>query len=302
MISPAIGQRVIVSAMHTRTGERPHGVITDIYEFTNETFWEVRYDRATRDGRTCCVVSNSALLSCELPKLSLRKRDVIREDAAQEHEAETMGIPLHGWPTKGSIYYDHSSKGNQKKANRWVGEFYTGGVHFRHRSKNRLDCEQWVKAVRMGRIKPWDNGADWMLTEQRRDMKARYGETIVSQAEEAMLLLNYSMSGELTDIMSYMERRLLPHMVYYCCHTLRMGRDTSLTSAKDAVALLLTDITAGKPISGFTRVAKRMLRVRKEHGSFWYYEKAPHDIQMLIDGIDFAPLQEVWKVTRDRRI
>ena len=236
------------------------------------------------------------------PELSKKKRDIIRESVTQENEADAMGIPLHGWPTPGSVYYDHSSKGNQRIANRWVGEFYVGGIHFRHRSKNRLDCEQWVKAVRMGRIKPWDNGADWMLTEQHRDIKARYGETIISQAEEAMLLLGYTRSGELTDIMSYMERRLLPHMVYYCCHTLHMGRDTSLSRAKEAVALLLTDITAGKPVSGFTRVAKRMLRVRKKHGSFWYYEKAPQEIQMLIDGIDFTPLQEVWKVIRDRRI
>lgn len=297
-----IGQRVIVSAMHTRTGERPHGVITDVYEFTNETFFEVRYDRATRDGRISCMISNPGLLSCELPKLSQKKRDVVREDATREYQEKATGNALCGWPTPGSVYHDHSSIGRQKTADRWVGEFYVGGVHFRHRSKNRLDCEQWVKAVRMGRIKPWDNGADWMLTEQRRDMKARYGETIVSQAEEAMLLLDYTKSGELTDIMSYMERRLLPHMVYYCCHTLRMGRETSLSSAKEAVALLLTNITAGKPVSGFTRVAKRMLRVRKKHGSFWYYEKAPRDIQMLIDGIDFSPLQEVYKVIRDRRM
>lgn len=297
-----IGQRVIVSALKTGTGERPHGVVTDVYEFLNETFWEVRYDRPTKDGRLGCVVSNLGLLQGELPKVSARKRDVIREDANQEQEMDAMGVPLHGWPSKGSVYHDHASKGGGRKQDRRVGEFYVGGCHFRHRSKSRMNCEQWVKAVRMGRIKPWHNGADWMLMEQRRDMEARYGETIVSHAEEAMLMMHYTQERDMCDIMDYMERRLLPHMVYYCCHTLKMGRDTSLASAKEAVALLLTDITAGKPVLGFTRVAKRMLRVKKKHGSFWYYEKAPQDVRMLIDGIDFAPLQEVWKVTKDRRL
>lgn len=235
-------------------------------------------------------------------QLSKKKLDVIREDEYSDLEQSKTGAALHGWPTPGSVYYDESSNGHGGNADRWVAEFQIGGVHFRYRSKDRLACEQWVKAVRMGRIKPWHNGADWMLTEQRRYMELRYGETIVSNAEEALLLLAYSDTGDISPIMEYMERRLLPHMVYYCCHTLRLGRDASMQRAKEALSLLLTEISAGKPVLGFTRVAKRMLRVRSAHGSFWYYEKAPRDIKLLVDGIDFAPLGEVWKVTRDLRI
>lgn len=60
-----IGQRVVVSALLTGTGERPHGTVTDVYEFGHETFVEVKYDRPTEDGRMGCVVTNIGLLTKE---------------------------------------------------------------------------------------------------------------------------------------------------------------------------------------------------------------------------------------------
>lgn len=237
------------------------------------------------------------------------KAKVIREQETTEREMESQGIPIQkGWPTTGTVYLDRVSHGSfggnnpMKLRERWCGEFSVGGVHFRHRSKSRMDVEQWVKAVRMGRIKPWEGGADWRKVEQRRDIELRYGEQIVSAAEEACLLLKYHEDKDLSPIYDYMTRRLLPHMVYYCCRTLCLGQQKSIDCAKHAISLLLTEIVAGKPVTNFTKTVKRMLRVCKAHGNFWYYEKAPRDVRMLVDGIDFAPLAEIWKVTRDRRI
>jgi hypothetical protein len=60
-----IGQRVIVSALLTGTGERPHGTVTDVYEFARETFVEVHYDAPTIDGRLGCTVTNLGLIEKE---------------------------------------------------------------------------------------------------------------------------------------------------------------------------------------------------------------------------------------------
>lgn len=239
----------------------------------------------------------------------VQKSRIIHEQEAAERELESQGVPRqNGWPTTGTVYLDrvrHGSYGGNSPLEgreRWCGEFSIGGAHFRHRSSSRMDCEQWVKAVRMGRIKPWEGGADWRRVEQRRDLEVRYGEQIVSAAEEACLLVKYHDDKDLSPICDYMTRRLLPHMVYYCCRTLCLGQQNSIDSVKHAISLLLTEIAAGKPVTNFTRTAKRMLRVRKAHRDFWYYEKAPRDVRMVVDGIDFAPLAEVWKITKDRRI
>lgn len=103
-------------------------------------------------------------------------------------------------------------------------------------------------------------------------------------------------------IYKYVTERLLPHSIYYCCHTLNMGRATSLDTAVTATSILLTRIAAGKPITNFTASIKKMLRVRKETGSFSYYDKPPKEVKLLVNKINFSELAEVWKVTKDRRL
>lgn len=205
----------------------------------------------------------------------------------------------------GCVYHDTYSKGikNSKRVycNRWVAEIQIGGVHFRHRSPDKKDCEDWLKSVRMGRISPRDCGADWYLVEQRRDIKKRFEEIILSSAEEAMMAAEYLRTHDLTAINDYMTHRLLPHLVYYCAHTLNMGKKTALDASVQCIGILLQNITAGKPITNFTRYGKRMLRIRKAHRDFWYYDKAPQDVRLIIDGIDYKPLEEIFKITKQKK-
>lgn len=211
-----------------------------------------------------------------------------------------------GTDNEGTIYHDHSSKGwkNGRRVfkNCWRAEIMIDRKIYRHRSSDLQDCKDWLRAVRIGRIEPTNNKADWMRMEQRKDMEVRYDEIIVSAAEEAMLLYEYHQTGSLDNINNYLVTRLLPHMTYYCCHTLHLGCDTSMNYTKQAAALLLTRITAGIPVPNFTATCKRMLRIRKEHRDFWYYEKAPEQVKMVVNGIDFSQLAEVWKVTKDKRL
>lgn len=206
----------------------------------------------------------------------------------------------------GTVYHEHSSKGWKKGKrvykNNWCAEIYVDSVRYRHRGKDEDDCREWLKAVKRGRIKPTDNGADWMRMEQRKYEDVRYDEIIVSAAEEAMLMYAYNQTGDLKDIKEYLVTRLLPHMTYYCCHTLKMGQKKSVESVREAGGLLLARISSGKPVTNFTAACKRMLRIRKAHGDFWYYEKLPDDVKMVVNGLDLSHLAGVWKVTRDRRI
>ena len=66
--------------------------------------------------------------------------------------------------TGGTIYHDRSSKGI-KNGKRYFKDCYRAeiavdGKRYRHRGKTRYDCEQWLKAVQEGKIKPTDNKAD----------------------------------------------------------------------------------------------------------------------------------------------
>ena len=214
--------------------------------------------------------------------------------------------PIAGTRNIGCVYHDTYSKGiknnHRTYHNRWVAEIQIGGVHFRHRSADKADCEAWLKAVRNGRISPRDYGADWYLVEQRRDMEKRFEEMILSAAEEAMLAAQYSADKNLKPISDYMTQRLLPHMIYYCAHVLNMGRKTALDASTQCIAIMLENIAAGKPITNFTRYGKRMLRVRKAHRDFWYYEKVPQNIRLIIDGIDYKPLEEIYKLTKLKKI
>jgi outer membrane biosynthesis protein TonB len=214
--------------------------------------------------------------------------------------------PISGTRNVGCVYQDTYSKGiknnHRTYHNRWVAEIQIGGVHFRHRSADKNDCEAWLKAVRNGRISPRDYGADWYLVEQRRDMEKRFEEMILSAAEEAMLAAQYTADKNLKPISDYMTQRLLPHMIYYCAHVLNMGRKTALDASTQCIAIMLENIAAGKPITNFTRYGKRMLRVRKAHRDFWYYEKVPQNIRLIIDGIDYKPLEEIYKLTKLKKI
>lgn len=209
--------------------------------------------------------------------------------------------------TTGTIYHDTSSKGYSASGKRvfkdcYRAEIVISGQRYRHRGKDRKDCEDWLAAVCQGRIRPTDNKADWWRMEQRKDEEARIDEIIVSQAEEAVLLYEYHQTGDLGKINEYLEKRLLPHMAYYCAHTLGFGQDRTLTASRQAAALLLTRIVAGRPVQNFTSTCKRMLRIHKKHGNFFFYENAPKQVQLVCNSLDFSGLAQIWKVTKDRRI
>jgi hypothetical protein len=91
-------------------------------------------------------------------------------------------------------------------------------------------------------------------------------------------------------------------MAYYCCHTLHFGKDTTLVASKQAVALLLTRIVNGKPILSFTASCKKMLRVYKQQGNFFYYDTAPEEVKLMVNGLNLDELAKVWKITKDRRL
>ena len=208
--------------------------------------------------------------------------------------------------TDGTIYHDCGSKG-WKNGKRYFKDCYRAeitisGQRYRHRSKDRKDCEDWLNAVKQGKIKPTDNKADWWRMEQRKDEAVRIDEIIVNAAEESVMLYDYHQTGDLTAINDYIVKRLLPHMAYYCAHTLNFGKDRTITASRQAIALLLTRITAGKPVMNFTATCKRMLRVHRQRGDFFYYEKAPEQVRLMVNKLNLDALAEVWKVTKDRRI
>lgn len=209
---------------------------------------------------------------------------------------------------KGFIYEEKYNKGKSYGYERhqlyirYVAEITIAGKRFRHRSMNRDNVEAWLKAVRSGKIKPTQKGADWMNMEQRQDMELRNLEKIISAAEEAVLIMDFQMNKDLEPITKYMMDRLLPHMVYYCCHTLNLGKATSLNYTKQAAALLYTMLYDGKPITNLTRTAKRMLRIRKDHRDFFFYENTPYQAKQAIKQIDLDRLGEVWTVTKEKRI
>lgn len=209
-------------------------------------------------------------------------------------------------PSTGTIYHDNASKGwkNGKRVFKdcWRAEITIAGQRFRHRSKEREDCVAWLKAVKQGKIKPTDNKADWWRMEQRKDEEARIDELIVSAAEEANIVYEYRQTGDTEILYNYCIKALLPHMVYYCAHSLHLGRDRSLTCSRQAVGLILTKIVGGRPVTNITFTCKRMLRTYKNRGDFWYYDKAPEAVKLMVNRIDMSALADLYKVTKDRRI
>ena len=209
-------------------------------------------------------------------------------------------------PCTGTIYHDCASKGwkNGKRIFKdcWRAEITIAGNRFRHRSKEREDCVAWLKAVKQGKIKPTDNKADWWRMEQRKDEEARIDELIVSAAEEANIVYEYRQTGDAEMLYNYCIKALLPHMVYYCARILRMGCDRSLTCSRQAVGLILEKIVSGRPITNITFTCKRMLRMYKNRGDFWYYDKAPEAVKLMVNRIDMSALADLYKVTKDGRI
>lgn len=231
-------------------------------------------------------------------------------DNHHEH-ADTLNIydseHPQGRPSTGTIYYDNASKGYSSNGKRvfkdcWRAEITIAGQRFRHRSKEREDCVAWLKAVKQGKIRPTDNKADWWRMEQRKDEEARIDELIVSAAEEANIVYEYRQTGDTEILYNYCIKALLPHMVYYCAHSLHLGRDRSLTCSRQAVGLILTKIVGGRPVTNITFTCKRMLRTYKNRGDFWYYDKAPEAVRLMVNRIDMSALEELYKVTKDRRI
>ena len=231
------------------------------------------------------------------------------EDYADKHNINIYDSenPHGGRRSTGTIYHDNASKGYDATGKRvfkdcWRAEIMIAGQRYRHRSKDRDDCVAWLKAVKQGKIKPTDNKADWWRMEQRKDESVRIDELIVSAAEEANIVYEYRQTGDTAILYDYCIKALLPHMVYYCAHTLHLGQDRSLTCSRQAVGLILTKIVGGRPVTNITFTCKRMLRTYKNRGDFWYYDKAPEQVKLMVNRIDMSALAELYKVTKDRRI
>ena len=209
-------------------------------------------------------------------------------------------------PRHGTIEHDTSSKGwkNGKRVFKdcWRAVIMVNGQRYRHRGETREECREWLKAVCAKKILPTDNKADWWRMEQHKDEEARIDELIVSAAEEANIVYEYRQTGDTEILYNYCIKALLPHMVYYCAHTLHLGRDRSLTCSRQAVGLILTKIVGGRPVTNITFTCKRMLRTYKNRGDFWYYDKAPEAVKLMVNRIDMSALAELYKVTKDRRI
>lgn len=225
-------------------------------------------------------------------------KEQARKLAMEEWEADT----IH---RTGSIQHDHYSKGirngKQRHHNRMEARIQVHGIVYKHRAKTRYDCEEWLKAVISKKILPSDNEADWLRAEQRKDMIARYSERQAESAEENFLLYQYYSDGNLEPLYEYIERSLLPHMVFYGCRTLGLSKKNAIIYSREAVSLLLTKIAYNRPVYSITALCKRTMRM-KRNGNTHYYDHIPKDMRLVVDSIDYAPLEEIWKVTRDRRI
>lgn len=234
-----------------------------------------------------------------------------RGEWQQPRRESDIAMTMEDWledtrPRHGTIEYDNHSGGwrGDKRTfkDRWKAVIMVNGQRYSHRAATRSECREWLKAVLSKKILPTDNKADWLRMEQHKDEEARIEEIVLSQAEEAVMLCEYHQSGDLSKISDYVEKRLLPHMMYYCAHSLHLGKESTVTASRQAAGLLLTRITSRRPVHNFTYTCKRMLRTYKQRGNFFYYDKAPEPVKLIVNGINFDRLAEVWKVTRDKRI
>lgn len=194
-------------------------------------------------------------------------------------------------------------KGNKRVfRDRWRARIQIQGKKYYFHSKKREECKKWLKAVLSKEILPTDTKSDWWRMEQRKDEEARIDELIVSAVEEANIVYEYRQSGDTEILYDYCIKALLPHMVYYCAHNLHLGKERSLTCSRQAVGLILTKIVGGRPVTNITFTCKRMLRIYANRGDFWYYDKAPESVKLMVNRIDMSALEELYKVTKDRRL
>lgn len=205
----------------------------------------------------------------------------------------------------GSIQCDHFSKGmcggKQRHHNRMEVRIMIHGKVYRHRAKTRSECQDWLNAVLSKKILPSDNKADWLRAEQRKDMNARYYEMQAENTEENVLLYQHYSEGNIEPLYEYIEKCLLPHLMYYGCHTLHLGRKNAIIYSREAVSLLLTKIAYNRPVYSITALCKRIMKM-KRNGNTFYYDHLPKDMRLVVDRVDYAPLEKLWEVTRDRRI
>jgi hypothetical protein len=237
---------------------------------------------------------------CEKPgdiQQPLRPADKVL--TMEEWQADTI-------PRRGTVFPDNSSKG-WKKGKRvfkdcWRAVIMIHGIRYSYRAKTRNECREWLRAVISKKILPTDNKADWWRMEQHKDEAARIEEHILSAAEEACIVADYHQTHDTQPLYDYCTRALLPHMVYYCAHTLRLSKDRTLTASRQAVGLILTKIVGGRPVTNITFTCKRMLRIYASRGDFWYYDRAPEEVKLMVGRIDMTAFEELYKVTKDRRI
>ena len=134
-----------------------------------------------------------------------------------------------------------------------------------------------------------------------------FNNIIVSLANGEGQIISWSSAGKMGFRGSkkntpYAAQMAAQDLVWYCAHTLHLGRDRSLTCSRQAVGLILTKIVGGRPVTNITFTCKRMLRTYKDRGDFWHYEKCPEVVKMMVNRIDMSALEELYKVTKDRRI
>lgn len=245
------------------------------------------------------------------PEKVITKHPTKEGDVQQKRPTGETQMTMEEWQADtryrhGTIEHDTSSKGwkNGKRVFKdcWRAVIMVNGQRYRHRAETREECREWLKAVNAKKILPTDNKADWWRMEQHKDEEARIDELIVSAAEEANIVYEYRQTGDTQILYDYCVKALLPHMVWYCAHTLHLGKDRSLTCSRQAVGLILTKIVGGRPVTNITFTCKRMLRTYKNRGDFWYYDKAPEAVRLMVNRIDMTALAELYKVTKDRRI
>ena len=205
----------------------------------------------------------------------------------------------------GSIQRDRYSKGmrggNQRYCNRMEARIRVHGKVYKYRAKTRSECQDWLNAVLAKKILPSDNKADWLQAEQRKDMVARYSEMQAESTEENVLLYQYYSDGNIEPLFEYIVKSLLPHLVYYGCHTLCLGKKNAIIYSREAVSLLLTKVAYNRPVYSITALCKRIMKL-KRNGDTHYYDHMPKDMRLVVDRVDYAPLENLWKVTKDRRI
>ena len=64
----------------------------------------------------------------------------------------------------------------------------------------------------------------------------------------------------------------------------------------------IAQYAGGGPVTNITFTCKRMLRTYASRGDFWFYDRAPRDVQLMVDRLDLSGLAQLYKVTKDRRI